>query len=234
MKDSLGDRMKENYENRYRMKLTRRTPVILRLDGKAFHTLTRKCKKPFDGDFSWCMNMAAEGLCEQIQGVKIAYIQSDEISLLLSDYDTLTTEAWFDYNIQKMVSVSASIASTRFTDFFNESYEGIGIFDSRAFNIPVEEVANYFIWRQKDWIRNSVQMLAQSLYSHKELNKKTQADMHDMIYDKGLNWADLDDKWKNGSIITREEEGWKIKPAPIFKYEEFTSLYEREKNNECI
>lgn len=145
-KDSIGNRMKENYEDRYRFKLTRRMPVIIRLDGKAFHTLTRDCMKPFDNSFNCAIVETSIYLLKNIQGAKCAYIQSDEISILLTDFDRLTTNAWFDYNIQKMVSVSASMASVIFSSLWHRH----GYFDSRVFNIPKEEICNYFIWRQLD------------------------------------------------------------------------------------
>lgn len=117
-KDSLGNRMKNYYENRARIYLTRRTPVIIRLDGKAFHTFTKGFKKPYDEVFHNAMNATMEYLCENIQGCKFGYTQSDEITLLLTDYDTLDTDAWFDYNVQKMCSVSASMATLMFNRFF--------------------------------------------------------------------------------------------------------------------
>jgi len=214
-KDSIGNRMKENYEDRYRLKLTRRMPVILRLDGKAFHTLTRKCEKPFDKTFQATMQSTAMELCSQVQGAKCAYVQSDEISMLLTDFDRLTTDAWFDYNLQKIVSVSAGIASAYFTaHYMNDGYTAV--FDSRAFNVPKEEVCNYFIWRQQDWIRNSVQALSQSHYSHKQLHKKNTSDMHKMLHEKGVNWADLDPVWKNGVFISTSEEGYKAEADIVF------------------
>jgi len=214
--DSLGDRMKNNYENRYRIYLTRRTPVILRLDGKAFHTITRSCEKPFDQQFAVSMDIAAEKLVEQIQGAKLAYVQSDEISILLIDFDRLTTEAWFDYNLQKIVSVASGMASTYFSHYFKK----ICCFDCRAFNIPKEEVCNYFIWRQNDWVRNSVQMLAQAHYSHKELHGKGQSEMHEMLYQKNINWADLPNRFKNGfTYIKTDEIGWNCRDNLIFTKE---------------
>ena len=117
---SIGNRMKENYEDRYRFYLTRRTPVVLRLDGKAFTTLTKSCDKPFDENFIRAMKCVAFALMKEIQGAKIAYVQSDEISIFLTDYDTLTTEAWVDYNIQKMVSIASAIASEKFTTEFQK------------------------------------------------------------------------------------------------------------------
>lgn len=119
-KDSLGDRMKENYENRAKTYLVRRMPVIIRLDGKAFHTFTRGLKKPYDEIFHNTMNATMKYLCENIQGCKLGYTQSDEITLLLADYDTLDTDAWFGYNVQKMCSVSASMATMAFNKFFEK------------------------------------------------------------------------------------------------------------------
>jgi tRNA(His) 5'-end guanylyltransferase len=216
-KDSIGNRMKANYENRYRLFLTRRTPVIMRFDGRAFHTLTRGLQKPFDYYFSDTMVSTASFLCSEIQGAKCAYVQSDEISVLITDFDTLTTDAWFDYNIQKMTSISAGLASAYFTTTWCNDVK-ITTFDSRVFNIPTEEVCNYFIWRQIDWVRNSVQMLAQSQFSHSQLHKKNTPMMHDMLHEKGINWADLEERWKNGMFVFRGDNGgWNSAPASIFK-----------------
>jgi tRNA(His) 5'-end guanylyltransferase len=158
-KTDLAARMKNCYEDPYRLRLTRRTPVIIRLNGRSFHALTRKCKRPYDENFRACLCFAAEKLCEEIQGAKCAYVQSDEISILLVDFSRFDTEAWFDNNLQKMVSVAASICAVSFSAKFGLP----GYFDARAFNIPKDDVVNYFIWRQKDAERNSVMMLAQSL-----------------------------------------------------------------------
>jgi tRNA(His) 5'-end guanylyltransferase len=198
-KTTLGDRMKLNYEKRYEYKLLRRTPVIIRLDGRSFHSI--KCEKPFDNYLSDCIEGTARYLCKNIQGAKCAYTQSDEISILLIDYDTISTQAWFDYDLQKIVSISASMASVHFAALYEREIQ----FDSRAFNIPKEEVANYFIWRQKDWIRNSVQMLAQANFSHKQLQCKGQTDMHEMLRGKGVNWNDIPNRYKNGVYIFKTE-----------------------------
>jgi len=209
--------MKDNYENRFRYQLTRRIPVIIRVDGKAFHTLTQGCE-PFDKRLTDTMTATALHLCEEIQGVKCAYKQSDEISLLLTDYDLITTQAWFDYNLNKVVSISAALASVKFTELYNK----YAIFDSRAFNIPVDEVANYFIWRQKDWLRNSVAMLAQSHFSANQLHGKSQADMHEMLHSININWNDLELRFKNGTFICKiidEPTGmssWQVKEDVIF------------------
>lgn len=210
MKDDLGIRMKDQYENRTRYFLPRRTYTIIRLDGKAFHTFTRGMKRPFDQDFINIMDSTAKFLCEEIQGCQMAYVQSDEISLLLTDFDKITTDAWFDGNIQKMVSVSASIATAKFNALFNydkdPSQMKMANFDARVFTIPDPvEVENYFVWRQKDAVRNSIAMTAQSLYSHKQLEGVTQVGMQDLIVKKGQNWNDQPDGFKRGRTIYQKK-----------------------------
>lgn len=231
-RDSLGDRMKENYENRAKTYLVRRMPVIIRLDGKAFHTFTKGLKKPYDEIFHNAMNQTMKYLCENIQGCKLGYTQSDEITLLLTDYDTLTTDAWFDNNVQKICSVSASMATMAFNRFFadyrceygaavmalqdfdieDEYLEtlynklGIAMFDSRCFNIPKEEVTNCFIWRQQDATRNAIQMLGQCNFSHKELHGKSCNDIQDMLMlQKGINFNDMPTEFKRGVCCIKEE-----------------------------
>ena len=125
-KTTLGDRMKNNYENITRYYLTRRMPVIIRIDGKAFHTFTRGFKKPFDDVLVKTMQQTMKYLCENIQGCVIGYTQSDEISLVLTDYAELTTDAWFGNNLQKMCSVSASMATLAFNKFYYENVDDWG------------------------------------------------------------------------------------------------------------
>lgn len=208
MKDSLGDRMKAHYEMRTKQYLPRRTYTVIRLDGKSFHTFTRGMKKPYDLDLIDMMNKTAIFLCEEIQGCKMAYTQSDEISLLLTDFDKITTDAWFDGNIQKMASVSASMATALFNNVNVFNHVGLAFFDSRVFTIPDPiEVENYFVWRQKDAVRNSISMTAQSLYSHKELNGKSQSDMQEMIFQKGQNWNNMPEGFKRGRTIVNFDPG---------------------------
>lgn len=125
-RDSLGDRMKGNYENRSKTYLVRRMPVIIRIDGKAFHTFTRGFRKPFDDILVKSMQETMKYLCENIQGCVLGYTQSDEITLVLTDYKTLTTDAWFDYSVQKMCSIAASMATMAFNKFFNDKIEKFG------------------------------------------------------------------------------------------------------------
>lgn len=205
-KDSLGDRMK-SYEDSYRISLPIRTPVILRIDGKAFHTYTKGCKRPVDESLIEVMNETAKYLCRNIQGCQLAYVQSDEISLLLTNYMSLDTQSWFDNNLQKMVSISAGMASAVFTGLSGKIWGGItklAFFDSRAFILPKEEVANYFLWRQQDATRNSVQMLARSLYSHKQCTDKNNSELQEMCFQKGVNWNDCPTSQKRGRCIVKQ------------------------------
>lgn len=227
--DALGTRMKEAYENRYRISLTRRTPVIIRLDGRAFHTFTRKYDKPFSAELMNSMDSAACYVAEDIQGCKLAYVQSDEVSFLLTDYDNLETEAWFDYNLQKMVSVAASMMSVKFVAelcLAQPMSINLPVFDGRAFNIPKEEVANLFLWRAKDWQRNSLQMYARSFFSHKQLHNKGTTEIHEMLHSIDKNWTtDLQPYQKNGTFLIRSEiKGFYRKSDVLPTYEDISKL----------
>ena len=153
-------------------------------------------------------------LCEEIQGAQFAYVQSDEISILIHNYKTLESGAWFDNELQKLVSVSAGIASAA----FSMNAGRLAVFDSRAFVLPEAEVANYFIWRQKDWERNSVAMLAQSLFSHKELHGENKEQQKEMCFLKGQKWEDLSGEIKNGRMVAVAPytSTWEAEVAPIF------------------
>lgn len=209
-KDSLSDRMK-CYENVTRNYLTRRAPAIIRVDGKAFHSFTRGFKKPFDGIFVKSMQETMKYLCENIQGCVLGYTQSDEITLVIIDYEKIESCAWFDNNIQKMASISASMATLAFNKYFsanvykyiedykkehqlifieedNKYYNTLidaikkgAMFDSRVFTLPKEEVVNCVIWRQQDATRNSINSVGQANFSHKQLQNKSCNDIQDML-----------------------------------------------------
>ena len=274
--DDLGKRMKENYETVSKYKLTRRTPVIIRIDGRSFHTYTRGFRKPFDPILMKSMQRTMQSLCEDIQGCVLGYTQSDEISLLLIDYKDLHSQAWFDNEVQKICSISASIATKAFNIVFdvlshmffiddnhigypprtkameeelgkpvddwttedlelfydrNEDfcklcgvYDRVSkhaMFDSRCFNIPKEEVTNYFYWRQQDAVRNSIQMVGRANFSHGELYNKSCSDIQEMLHEqKGINWNDFSVPEKRGTCCIKTENGWIIdKDIPIFKGE---------------
>jgi tRNA(His) 5'-end guanylyltransferase len=204
--DSLGDRMK-GYENISRNHLVRRVPVVIRLDGKAFHTLTRGMDRPFDDRLIKTMQETTQALVKNIEGCSFGYTQSDEISLLLTDYKNIETQAWFDYNVQKMTSVAASMCTAYFNGFFVKNFLDAGngkvaFFDARAFNVPKDEVVNCFIWRQQDCTRNSIQMVGRAHFSHKELDHKSCDDIQEMLFSqKGINWNDTETFKKRGTCV---------------------------------
>lgn len=220
-KDSLGDRMKQNYEDRSRVLLPRRTYTIIRIDGKSFHTWTRGLKRPYDTDLMGCMDDAATAICKEAAGSELAYVQSDEISLLLTDFRKIESAAWFDGSVQKLASICASIATVA----FNLSVMARGIdkrptamFDARVFVIPDPvEVANYFIWRQKDAERNSVAMLAQAYGSAKQLHGVDRTGQHDLIHEAGDNWNNHPADFKRGRAVVYRDMVWQVDhETPIF------------------
>lgn len=231
--DDLGNRMKTFYEQIPKTKLMRRTPVIIRIDGKAFHTFTRGFKRPFDEILIKTMQETTKYLCENIQGCVLGYTQSDEITLVLVDYQRFESCAWFDYEIQKICSISASMATMAFNKFFaknvksyefsdetwseelktfdtsradvyKKALEKGAMFDARVFNIPKEEVTNCVYWRQLDASHNSIQMVGQANFSHKELHCKTCNDIQDMLMlQKNINWNDFPTHQKRGTCVVR-------------------------------
>ena len=234
--DDLGCRMKTFYEQIPKTKLMRRCPVAIRIDGKAFHTFTRGFHKPFDEVLIKSMQETMKYLCENIQGCVLGYTQSDEITLILVDYKKLTSSAWFDYEVQKICSIAASMATMAFNNIFSKyvkefdlelAYNDNGIdtkenrklweiykkaidkgamFDARCFNIPKEEVTNLVYWRQLDASCNSIQMVGQANFSHKELQNKSCNDIQDMLMiQKGINWNDLPTYQKRGSCCVRNK-----------------------------
>lgn len=267
--DDLGLRMKTFYEEIPKTKLMRRCPVAIRIDGKAFHTFTRKFQKPFDEILIESMQETMKYLCENIQGCVFGYTQSDEITLILVDYKKLTSTAWFDYEVQKICSIAASMATMAFNrnfrdtidlaydqefrdlglnkepdesqkDDYNKKFEELeekydkyysqidkAMFDARCFNIPKEEVANLIYWRQLDATRNSIQMVGQANFSHKELQNISCNQIQDMLMvQKNINWNNFPTYQKRGSCCIKEEKmiegqmrsSWIIDTEiPIFK-----------------
>lgn len=198
---ALGDRMKR-YEHTYRHVLPRRTYTLLRVDGRAFHTYLRGAAKPFDEAFMADMDHVAEALCAEITGSVFAYTQSDEISLLVTDFASEQTEPWFGGVTAKWLSISAALA----TATLNERRPGRALFDSRVFTLsdPVE-VANYFLWRQRDAVRNSISMAAQAHFSHRRLHGVSSGGMQELLWSEaGVNWNDYPDDCKRGRVAVRE------------------------------
>ena len=241
--------MKENYEARFKFKLLRRTPVIIRVDGKAFHSFTRGFNKPFDRVLSNAIDRTMKMMCENIQGCVFGYAQSDEITLVMNDYSKLTSCAWFDNEVQKMCSVSASMATSYFNRMFADEFGKFqklvfklannfngtseilkaeyyiddytkavklrdtyskklhtAMFDSRCFNIPVEEVTNCVLWRQQDATRNSIEMVGRYYFSSSELHGKNTSNIQDMLMENhGVNWNDFPVRYKRGCACFKRE-----------------------------
>lgn len=229
--DELGTRMKEFYEGVPKTRLVRRMPVAIRIDGKAFHTFTKGFQKPFDEILVKSMQDTMKYLCENTQGCVLGYTQSDEITLILVDYKHLNSDAWFDYEIQKMCSIAASMATMAFNkafasnvakqskrlyreyleekdasyiDTLEKAMNKGAIFDARCFNIPKEEVCNLIYWRQLDATRNSIQMVGQANFSHKELQNKSCNMIQEMLFaEKDINWNDYPTYLKRGSCCIK-------------------------------
>lgn len=188
------------------------------------------------------MQRTMKYLCENIQGCVFGYTQSDEITLILTDYQKLTSEAWFNYEVQKMASVSASMATMAFNKYFSENiikynstYDPLieenkrfieryvnaaergAIFDARCFNVPKEEVTNLIYWRQLDATRNSIQMVGQAHFSHAELKDKTCSDIQNMLMTQyGINWNVFTIPCKRGTACIKVEEKEIIKEPSVY------------------
>lgn len=230
MSSGLEVRMKD-VEMRSRSYLGTRSYVIIRLDGAAFHSYTRGLVRPFDKGLAEDMDETATYLCQNIQGARCAYVQSDEISILVSDIGSNETQPLYKNQIQKIVSKTAGMASAKFNilrmarkfcelsskaksigenidydDFVLDLLENskLAHFDSRVlcFSDPVE-AHNCLLWRQNDATKNSISMAAQSVYSHKELNKKNGSEMQEMLFQKGINWNDYPERFKRGALIRK-------------------------------
>lgn len=232
----LAVRMKQ-YENLTRFDLDKNLPLIIRIDGNAFHTFTRGFRKPFDKLLKQAMEQTSAYLVERIPGAQMAYHQSDEISILVIPKKLSNSEytTWFSNNLNKIVSITASMATLKFNKVFNEFVEAINedfpvdleikqeeldirakyeesrnngaLFDSRVFIIPKDEVDNYFIWRQQDAIKNSISMVAQSMFSHKSLQGVNGKQMIErMRVEKGIIYEETYSvSERRGSVIHRLE-----------------------------
>jgi tRNA(His) 5'-end guanylyltransferase len=231
MYTEFDKRIKDYYEKRAQTTLYRRIPVIIRLDGKCFHSFCKRFDKPYDEFLNFTLNNVMKFLCENIQGTKLAARHSDEISLLLTDFDTLQTDAFFDYEVQKICSIVASMTTSEFCrKLIYEKYPGEVVtekkmylrydekwptFDCRCFNIPTNEVANYFYWRLLDCVRGSINSVAQYYFSSKELYKKSCNEMQEMLFQKhNINWSKYPNGQKNGFMCIRKKVFKAIEKGP--------------------
>jgi len=218
--DSLGERMKM-FEDVYRYKLPPNSCWIIRVDGRAFHTLTRGMET-FDSRIISIMNEVGFALAKEFSSARIAYIQSDEVSLLIKNHHT--RDEMFGRGIQKLASISAACATMAANQWCRDVVMPSRkmMFDSRIFAIPESEVANYFIWRQHDWARNSVQMQARKYFSHTEIQNKNNMEILDMLHEREVDWEYLPTDLKRGRCIVKAPDKtvhwtWRIdNHIPIF------------------
>lgn len=223
-KDDLGDRMK-GHERIFRHFLPKRQYYVLRIDGKSFHTYTKGLDRPFDDGLMSDMQETMKFLCEEVQGAQFGYTQSDEITIVFTDLQNEQSDIWFGGNIQKIVSVAASLATSKFNQLrfvrsAKSNLDGNSLldsevedfklaqFDARVFSISQRhEVLNNLYWRQKDASKNSIQMLARSLFSHKSLHGLNGSQLQDkMMLEEGVNWNDIQTTKKRGSACYRKME----------------------------
>jgi tRNA(His) 5'-end guanylyltransferase len=199
--ESLSNRMKK-YEDIYRNKMSPRMPVIIRLDGKSFHTWTKGLDKPFDDTYIAIMANVMKQVTDNIQGAVFSYCQSDEISIFIRNYDNINSQSWFDNNIQKMVSVAASMTTAVFNKLVNQTFDSmpLALFDARAFTLPKDEIINYFIYRQNDAIRNSIRGLAVHYLGHDACIGKSNIQVKEMMreLDQPIDWDYLPIHKKRG------------------------------------
>lgn len=216
MKDELGDKIKSNFEDALRIRLPRRTHVVIRIDGRRFHTFTKGLERPYDRRLADALDAAALALAPEMSGCRLGFGQSDEYSFLLTDFASEHEKMWFDGNMQKIVSVAASIFTAHFTKAFASA-----TFDARVMVIPRRaDVEQYFIWRQLDATANSLNMLASAHYSHDELLGKSTAEKHDLLHAKGVNWSRAETSFKRGRVIRPAAAGWDVDlEPPIFTRE---------------
>lgn len=238
---ALGDRMK-NYEAVTKSALPPRSYCVLRVDGRAFHSLLRGAVRPFDYDFMADMDATAVALCNEIQGAILGYVQSDEISVLFTDLTGSNSQPWFGGEVQKQVSIAAATATAAFNARrpVQVATGHMATFDARVFTLPdPTEVANNFLWRQRDAIRNSIAMAAQARFSHRQLHRVDTTQMRQMLLaEHGIDWGAYPAGAKRGRVVVRASgkrevafthkrsgqtetvkavrSWWEAQPAPMF------------------
>jgi tRNA(His) 5'-end guanylyltransferase len=197
----------KGYEAATRAVLPRRTFTVVRCDMRAAHAYLAQADRPFDEEFMGVMDDTAAALCAEVSGSVFAFTQSDEISVLVTDFGSVNAQPWFAGVVQKMASIAAATATAVFNA--RSAYLAVphhrATFDARVFTVPDPvEVANYFVWRQRDCVRNSVSMAAQAHFSHKRLHGLNGGQMQELLWsEKGVNWNDYPDGAKRGRVCTR-------------------------------
>lgn len=202
-KQTLGDYLKRQ-EACWDIRLPARIPYVVRLDGRGFHRWVKQtgCERPFDHRLGKLMARTLRFTCEQMGVATFGYTQSDEMSILVrEDLQEPGYEAWFDGRVEKICSLTAAFATYAFNAGNPFEKKAPAFFDARVFVLPPESLDAYFIWRQNDATKNSLSMLAQSLYTQKELQGKRRADLHELCFQKGANWNDLPIPDKRGRAV---------------------------------
>ncbi len=221
---NLASRMKR-YESVTDALLVPFTPVMVRLDGRAFHTLTKSMRRPYDDTFGTLMIETTRYLVREFDAV-LGYTQSDEISILLKQKD-IKSELLFSGRVLKLASVLASATSAYFSRHMSKG-DRYGHFDARPFNLPNDtEVFNCLLWRQRDATRNSLLMTGQAHFSHKELWGKNTTEVHDMLFHRGVNWNDFPEHFKRGAFVKSEVVRRKFAPDEL---ENLPELHEARSN----
>lgn len=220
---NLKERM-EYFKKLCDYRLTPNSYVLAHIDGRAFsHMVKKKFKLPFDDTFINMMNETAIYICKNVQGCKIAYTQSDEISLVITDFDNPNSDSFFGYRLCKMQSIIASLATGKFNQMAIENLvkdcsttEEIQAvisdfkplqFDCKVWTVPTyNDAFAWLLYRQNDCIKNSKQQAAQTYIRHKELNKKVTDDQISLLKEKtGIDWeSDYDNGKKYGRLIYKE------------------------------
>ena len=199
-------------------------PVLGRVDGRAFHRLTRNMERPFDSSFRRCMELTMLRVCEETNAL-LGYTQSDEITFVWYAPNP-KSQIWFDGRIAKMTSQLAAQTTLWFdrnaTTVFGTSVTCMNpTFDARVWVVPAEtEAANVFLWREQDAVRNSISMAAQQFYSHRELFGKSSNQMQEMLFEKGINWNDYPAEYKRGvycqrQLVTRRFTAEELDKLPV-------------------
>lgn len=203
-KSGLAARAKQ-YQKEYDYRLPKKSYTILQLDGRAFHTFTKGMEEPFDDRLIESMNAVAIAVLTEVSNAKFAYVQSDEINILVTDFDTETTQAYFSNRIQKVTSISSSVASATMSRLYPE--KNLALFDARFFAVPDKHAAEeFFLWRQVDAIKNSIQSVGQSVFTEKELFQKKGTDIKEMLKEAGIPWEAFSLEKRQGRIVKKEEQ----------------------------
>ena len=247
-KESLGDLIK-GYEANYNFTLPKRTPIIVRIDGRAFHTFTKGFEKPYDEIFIRSMQKTMLSICESIQGCQFGFVESDEISILIWETNN-EADPWFSNRLQKICSMTSSMATLYFNRYFAEilssysetekpnHYKAIkdgAIFDSRVFIIPESVINPYFVWRQNDCTRNSILGLSQKYFSHKQIQgMKCDELQNKLLTEKNINWNDEPIVNKRGTCaykiiddIDKQSHIWNLDLAMPILNEEKDFVYSK-------